>query len=97
MLPLAAVAGGRALFGLDAEAPVPVVEIALLRSLPLFAELPAPAIEGLAAALTPVHLAAGAVLIRQGDRGAPITRSPQVNLTSCAIGISCADAGAAKG
>jgi MFS family permease len=69
LLPLAAAAGGRALFGLDAEAPVPVVEIALLRSLPLFAELPAPAIEGLAAALTPVHLAAGTVLIRQGDPG----------------------------
>ena len=43
--------------GGHAETPVPVVEIALLRSLPLFAELPAPAIEGLAAALTPVHLA----------------------------------------
>jgi Major Facilitator Superfamily/Cyclic nucleotide-binding domain len=69
LLPLAAAAGGRALFGLDAETPVPVVEIALLRSLPLFAELPAPAIEGLAAALTPIHLAPGAVLIRQGDHG----------------------------
>jgi len=69
VLPLAAVIGGRALFGLDAEAPVPVVEIALLRSLPLFAELPAPAIEGLAAALVPIHLPAGAVLIREGDPG----------------------------
>jgi len=69
LLPLAAAVGGRALFGLDAETPVPVVEIALLRSLPLFAELPAPAIEGLAAALTPIHLAPGAVLIRQGSRG----------------------------
>jgi MFS family permease len=69
VLPLAAAAGGRALFGLDAETPVPVVEIALLRSLPLFAELPAPAIEGLAAALTPIHLAPRALLIRQGDHG----------------------------
>jgi MFS family permease len=69
VLPLAAVAGGRALFSLDAETPVPVVQIALLRSLPLFAELPAPALEGLAAALTPVHLPAGAVLIRQGEPG----------------------------
>jgi MFS family permease len=69
VLPLAALAGGRAVFRLDAETPVPVVEIALLRSLPLFAELPAPAIEGLAAALTPVQLRAGAVLIRQGDPG----------------------------
>jgi len=69
VLPLAAVAGGRAVFRLDAGTAVPVVEIALLRSLPLFAELPAPAIEGLAAALRPVQLEAGAVLIRQGDPG----------------------------
>ena len=69
VLPLAAAIGGRALFALDAGVPVPVVEIALLRSLPLFGELPAPAIEGLAAALTPVHLPAGAVLIQQGDQG----------------------------
>ena len=69
VLPLAAVAGGRALFRLDAGAAVPVVQIALLRSLPLFAELPAPAIEGLAASLQPVSLSAGAVLIRQGDPG----------------------------
>jgi len=69
VLPVAAVAGGRALFALDAGVPVPVVEIALLRSLPLFAELPAPAIEGLAAALKPVDVPAGAVLIQQGDQG----------------------------
>jgi MFS family permease len=69
VLPLAALAGGHGLISLDAEAPVPVVEIALLRSLPLFAELPAPAIEGLAAALTPVEVPAGTVLIRQGDPG----------------------------
>src|SRR5215470_1253344 len=69
VLPLAAAAGGRALFSLDAHAPVPVVQIALLRSLPLFAELPAPAVEGLAAALTPAEVPAGAVLIRQGEEG----------------------------
>lgn len=69
VLPLAAAVGGRALFSLDAETPVPVVQIALLRSLPLFAELPAPTLEGLAVALTPVHLPAGAVLIRQGEPG----------------------------
>jgi MFS family permease len=69
VLPLAAASGGRALFGLDVQAPVPVVEIALLRSIPLFAELPAPAIEGLAAALTPADVQAGTVLIRQGEEG----------------------------
>ena len=69
VLPLAAAAGGRAVFRLDVGTAVPVVQIALLRSLPLFAELPAPAIEGLAAALRPVELTAGGVLIRQGDPG----------------------------
>jgi Cyclic nucleotide-binding domain/Major Facilitator Superfamily len=69
VLPLAAAAGGRALFSLDTEAPVPVVQIALLRSIPLFAELPAPAVEGLAAALTPAEVPAGTVLIRQGENG----------------------------
>ena len=69
VLPLAAAAGGRALFSLDTQAPVPVVQIALLRSIRLFAELPAPAVEGLAAALTPAEVAAGTVLIRQGEDG----------------------------
>lgn len=48
---------------------MPVVQIALLRSLPLFAELQAPALEGLAGALTPAVVPAGTVLIRQGDPG----------------------------
>ena len=69
VLPLTAAAGGRALLRLDAGTAVPVVEITLLRSLPLFAELPAPAIEGLAASLRPVQLSAGAVLIGQGEPG----------------------------
>jgi MFS family permease len=69
VLPIAAAAGGRALTSLDAEAPVPVVQIALLRSLPLFAELPAPALEGLAGALTQLEVPAGTALIRQGEDG----------------------------
>jgi MFS family permease len=69
VLPLVAAISGRRLFTLDAEAPVPVVEIALLRSLPLFAELPAPAIEALAASLRQMELPAGTVLIREGDPG----------------------------
>jgi hypothetical protein len=69
VLPVAAAAGGRALLTLDARAPVPVVQIALVRSLPLFADLPAPAVEGLAAALTPPEVPAGAVLIWQGEQG----------------------------
>jgi hypothetical protein len=68
VLPLAAAAGGRALLSLDAQAPVPVVQIAL-RSTPLFAELPAPALEGVAAALTPAEVPAGEAVIRQGEQG----------------------------
>ena len=69
VLPLAAAVGWRGLSSLDSGVSVPVVEIALLRSLPLFAELPVPALEGLAGALTPVTVPAGTVLIRQGDPG----------------------------
>jgi hypothetical protein len=69
VLPLGIAIGGRHVLGLDAQARVPVVEIALLRSIPLFAELPAPAIEGLAAALTQVDVPAGTALIRQGAPG----------------------------
>jgi len=65
--PLAAAIGGRGLSGLDPGTPVPVVQIALLRSLPLFADLPAPALEGLAGALTPAVVPAGTALICKGD------------------------------
>jgi hypothetical protein len=68
-LPLVTLVGGRALFALDAAAHVPIVEIALLRSLRIFGALPAPALEGLARSLEPVRLAAGEVLIREGEPG----------------------------
>jgi hypothetical protein len=54
---------------LDASATVPIVELRLLRSIPLFAALPAPSLETLAASLTPLHLPAGTVVIREGDPG----------------------------
>jgi Cyclic nucleotide-binding domain/Major Facilitator Superfamily len=69
VLPLVALVGARALVAVDATAHVPVVEIALLRSLPIFRALPAPALEGLARSLEPVRLAAGEVLIREGEPG----------------------------
>jgi CRP-like cAMP-binding protein len=48
---------------------VPVVEIALLRSLPLFAPLGAPSLEGLAHALSELEVPAGAIVIREGEPG----------------------------
>ena len=41
----------------------------VLAKVPLFADLPGPALEGLAAALTPAEAPAGTVLIRQGEEG----------------------------
>jgi hypothetical protein len=67
--PLAVLTGWRGVRGVDAGAHVPIVEIALLRSLPLFGELPPASIEQLARSLDPVELPAGAVLMRQGEPG----------------------------
>ena len=69
LLPLAVLLTGRALAEIDRRAPVPVVEIALLRSLPLFAPLGAPSLEGLADGLIQVEVPAGAVIVRQGEPG----------------------------
>lgn len=69
ILPLVALVGGRALVAVDATAHVPVVEIALLRSLRIFRALPAPALECLARSLELVRLAAGEVLISEGEPG----------------------------
>jgi hypothetical protein len=60
---------GRELRGIDAHADVPVVEVALLRSLPIFAALGAPALEGLARASQPLEIGAGDCLIREGQVG----------------------------
>ena len=69
LLPVTALAGLRTLRGLDRGATVPVVEVALLRSLPHFADLPGPALETMAGALQRVELAPGQVLIREGEEG----------------------------
>jgi len=44
-------------------------ELALLRSIPIFAPLGPPALEQLAASLLPVHVHPGSVIIRQGQAG----------------------------
>jgi hypothetical protein len=54
---------------IDATAVVPQVEIKLLRSIPLFAALPAPSIEGIARELDRLAVPEGTVVITEGDRG----------------------------
>jgi hypothetical protein len=60
---------GRQLWIVDSQADVPLTEIYLLRSIPLFAALPAPAVETLARSLERMSVPGGSVLIRQGDPG----------------------------
>jgi MFS family permease len=69
VLPLVVAVKGRLLMRIDQHAQVPVVEISLLRSIPLFRVLPGPTIEGLARALQRVQYPAGATLVREGAEG----------------------------
>jgi MFS family permease len=68
LLPLAAAVVLRGLLGADSAAR-PIVEIARLRRLPLFAPLRAPELEALARAVRPVAASAGEVVIHEGDAG----------------------------
>ncbi|MDQ6605421.1 MAG: cyclic nucleotide-binding domain-containing protein, partial [Actinomycetota bacterium] len=60
---------GRALRHIDADADVPVVDIALLRSLAIFESVGAPVLEGLARASVSLEIGAGQCLIREGEAG----------------------------
>jgi hypothetical protein len=54
---------------IDATGTVPKARLALLRSLPIFAPLPAPAIERVASRLIPTEAAAVTPIVRQGEPG----------------------------
>ena len=54
---------------IDDGADVPQVQIQLLRSIRIFAALPAPALEGVARHLVPRHASAGTVVVQEGDDG----------------------------
>lgn len=69
LLPLLALASAGRLSRIDRCADVPVVELALLRSLPIFAPLPAPALERLARSLESLAVPAGTVVVRKGEPG----------------------------
>jgi MFS family permease len=68
LLPLAAAVVLRDLLGAD-SATLPIVEIARLRRLPLFAPLRAPELEALARAVRPVTATSGEAVIREGEPG----------------------------
>jgi hypothetical protein len=59
----------RRLRQVDDAATIPQVEIRLLRSISIFAALPAPAIEAVARELVQSSVAAGAIVIHEGDPG----------------------------
>jgi hypothetical protein len=69
VLPIVALGLGSRLLDIDRHADVPVVEIALLRSMALFAALPLPTLESIARALVPIAVPAGTVVISEGEEG----------------------------
>jgi Cyclic nucleotide-binding domain/Major Facilitator Superfamily len=69
LLPLVALSSGRRLLDVDRHATAPVVEIALLRSVPMLSLLPPPTLESLARALTPEEVPTGVEVVTQGDEG----------------------------
>ena len=54
---------------LDASAPAPRRELALLEALPLFAPLPSTTLESIAAVLAPLSFPAGTAVVREGEAG----------------------------
>jgi hypothetical protein len=69
VLPAVLLLAHRSLGAIDARADVPVVEVALLRTLAIFEPLPAPTLERLARLLRPVELRAGERVIEEGQPG----------------------------
>jgi MFS family permease len=68
-LPVLAALFWRRLTALDRAHPLPAREVALLRSLPIFAPLPQATLEQLAARLVPVRVQRGREVFAQGDPG----------------------------
>ncbi len=69
LLPAAILLSAGSLREIDMAAEVHLVELELLRRIPIFAPLSALVLERLAASLVPVHAEAGDAIIRQGDPG----------------------------
>jgi MFS family permease len=69
IVPVVVLARLRRLVAVDSAVEVPAVTIALLRSLRVFRALPVPALEGVAQAAEELEVAAGTVVIREGEHG----------------------------
>jgi MFS family permease len=69
LLPILALAARIPLSKLEDEAVDRTKEVELLRSMPIFAPLSPPVLEGLAARLVPVWASAGDTIVRQGEVG----------------------------
>jgi MFS family permease len=69
LLPVLAAVFWRRLTVLDRERPAVASRVELLRSVPIFAPLPEPTLEQLAAQLVPVQAARGETVFSQGDAG----------------------------
>ena len=69
ILPLLALATWRRLVAIDRTLTVPAAELALIDRVPMFAPLSLAAKEGIATGLVPLSVAAGEVVIREGERG----------------------------
>ena len=68
-LPVVFLLAWRRLAEIDSSVAVPEARLALLRSLPIFAPLPAPALERVVSRLIPTEVASGTEIVRQGDPG----------------------------
>jgi MFS family permease len=69
VLPIVAAVAARRLLAVDRTLKAPVVELGLLRCLPMFAPLGAPQLEALARVLVPLPRPRGDVIVREGDPG----------------------------
>jgi MFS family permease len=97
LLPACAVCGAATLRRIDDGRSVPLVEVALLRSLPHFAELPGPALETLAEALERVEVRPGQVIIKQGDEGDMFYAIADGEVSVCVDGKAVSKQGRGEG
>lgn len=69
LLPALALVSSRMVLRADARAVIPARELELLRGVPMLQVLPLTALEQVAGDLTPMHVPAGATIIRRGEVG----------------------------